>query len=66
MRGDVSRPFGILGIPWGYISGVLRDWGFFRYKKRSISIQEFMIYHHISCLSHDISLYIIYEIMIYR
>ena len=23
MRGDVSRPFGILGIPWGYISGVL-------------------------------------------
>jgi hypothetical protein len=23
MRGDVSLPLGILGIPWGYISGVL-------------------------------------------
>ena len=43
-----------------------RGLGFFQYKKRSISIQEFMIYHHISCLSHDISLYIIYEIMIYH
>ena len=43
-----------------------RDWGSFRYKKREFSIQEFMIYHHISCLSHDISLYIIYEIMIYH
>ena len=42
------------------------DWGFFRYKKRSISIQDIIIYHHISCLSHDISLYIIYEIMIYH
>ena len=41
-------------------------WGSFLYKKREFSIQEFMIYHHISCISHDISLYIIYEIMIYH
>ena len=42
------------------------DWGSFLYQKREFSIQEFMIYHHISCFSHDISLYIIYEIMIYH
>ena len=30
-------------------------WGSFLYKKREFSIQEFMIYHHISCFSHDIS-----------
>jgi hypothetical protein len=23
MRGEVSLPFGVLGIPWGYIPGVL-------------------------------------------
>ena len=42
------------------------DWGFFLYKKRSISIQDIIIYHHISCCYHHISLCIIFSIMIYH
>ena len=42
------------------------DWGNFQYKKREISIQDIIIYHHISCCYHDISLCIIFSIMIYH
>ena len=42
------------------------DWGFFLYKKGSISIQDIIIYHLISCRYHDISLCIISSIMIYH
>ena len=43
------------------------DWGNFLYKKREISIhvQDIIIYHYISCCYHDISLCIIFSIMIY-
>ena len=43
-----------------------RYWGFFQYKKRSISIQDIIIYHYISCCYHYISLCIIFSIMIYH
>ena len=42
------------------------EWGFFQYKKGSISIQDIIIYHHISCRYHDISLCIMSSIMIYH
>ena len=42
------------------------DWGFFLYKKGSISIQDIIIYHLISCRYHNISLCIISSIMIYH
>ena len=45
---------------------ICRYWGFFRYKKRSISIQDIIIYHHISCCYHHILLCIIFSIMIYH
>ena len=41
-------------------------WGNFLYKKREISIQDIIIYHLISCRYHDISLCIIFSIMVYR
>ena len=48
------------------VTGFDGDWGNFLYKKREISIQDIIIYHHISCRYHDISLCIISSIMIYH
>ena len=42
------------------------DWVFFLYEKGSISIRDIIIYHHISCCYHNISLCIISSIMIYH
>jgi hypothetical protein len=42
------------------------DWGYFRYKKREFSIQDIIIYHHISWLYHCVSLCIIIMYLIYH
>ena len=60
--GEVGYEVKALGVD-GPARADTRDWGFFRYKKRSISIQDIIIYHHISCRYHDISLCIMYDIM---
>ena len=53
----------ILHVLYTYPKGY---WGFFLYKKGSISIQDIIIYHYISCRYHNISLCIIFSIMIYH
>ena len=70
-QGDTESPkYGDLSAVWGEKGPrgkpYLGDWGFFQYKKGSISIQDIMIYHHVSCRYHDISLCIIFSIMIYH
>ena len=55
-----------LGGELGPECRVARYWVFFQYKKGSISIQDIIIYHLISCRYHDISLCIISSIMIYH
>ena len=51
------------GSPGAASSELAGYWGNFQYKKREISIQDIIIYHHISCCYHDISLCIIFSIM---
>ena len=57
LRNDLSRDWKGVGM---------RYWGFFRYKKRLFSIQDIIIYHHISRCYHCVSLCIIVVYTIYH